>query len=62
MCVGALVYRLWPTDPVANALGMLAGRERSEQDWRDLLTSAGFTGIGILPTGSPVSVIHATVR
>jgi hypothetical protein len=43
-------------------LGMLTGRERPEEDWRDLLTSAGFTDIGILPTGSPVSVIHATVR
>ena len=43
-------------------LGMLAGRERPEEDWRDLLASAGFTGIGVLPTGSPLSVIHATVR
>ncbi len=43
-------------------LGMLAGRERPEEDWRELLTSAGFTGIGILPTGTPLSVIHATVR
>ena len=43
-------------------LGMLAGRERPEEDWRELLTSAGFTGIGVLPTGTPLSVIHATVR
>jgi len=43
-------------------LGMLTGRERPEEDWRELLTSAGFTGIGVLPTGAPVSVIHATVR
>jgi hypothetical protein len=41
---------------------MLTGRERPEEDWRDLLTSAGFTGISVLPTGAPVSVIHATVR
>jgi hypothetical protein len=43
-------------------LGMLAGRERPEEDWRALLDSAGFTGIGVLPTGGPLSVIHATVR
>jgi hypothetical protein len=43
-------------------LGMLAGRERPEEDWRELLTSAGFTGIGVIPTGTPLSVIHATVR
>ena len=43
-------------------LGMLTGRERPEEDWRDLLASAGFTGIGVLPAGTPVSVIHATVR
>jgi O-methyltransferase/methyltransferase family protein len=43
-------------------LGMLTGRERPEEDWRDLLTSAGFTGIAVLPTGGPLSVIQATVR
>ena len=43
-------------------LGMLAGRERPEEDWRELLTSAGFAGIDVLPTGTPLSVIHATVR
>jgi hypothetical protein len=42
-------------------LGMLAGRERPEEDWRELLTSAGFTGITMIPTGTPLSVIHATV-
>lgn len=41
-------------------LGMLSGRERREEDWRELLTSAGFTGIGVIPTGTPLSVIHAT--
>ena len=43
-------------------LGLRAGRERPGEDWRELLTIAGFTGIGVLPTGTPVSVIHATVR
>jgi hypothetical protein len=43
-------------------LGMLAGRERPEEDWHELLASAGFTGISVLPTGTPLSVIHATVR
>jgi hypothetical protein len=42
-------------------LGMLSGHERREQDWHELLTSAGFTGTGVIPTGTPLSVIHATV-
>jgi hypothetical protein len=42
-------------------LGMLAGQERAEDQWHDLLSTAGFTGIGIRETGTPLSVIHATV-
>lgn len=42
-------------------LGMLAGQERAEDQWHDLLSAAGFTGIGIRETGTPLSVIHATV-
>jgi O-methyltransferase domain/Dimerisation domain len=41
-------------------LGMLAGQERAEDQWHDLLSTAGFTGIGIGETGTPLSVIHAT--
>lgn len=32
-----------------------------EDQWHDLLSTAGFTGIGIRETGTPLSVIHATV-
>jgi hypothetical protein len=42
-------------------LGMLAGQERAEDQWHDLLSTAGFAGIGIRETGTPLSVIHATV-
>jgi hypothetical protein len=42
-------------------LGMLAGKERTEAEWRELLTAAGFTGIGIHQTGTPLSIIEATV-
>jgi hypothetical protein len=42
-------------------LGMLVGQERAEDQWHDLLSTAGFTGIDIRETGTPLSVIHATV-
>jgi hypothetical protein len=43
-------------------LGMMAGKERTEPEWHDLLNAAGFTGIGIHQTGTPLSIIEATVR
>jgi len=43
-------------------LAMLAGQERAETEWRELLTTAGFTGIEIRPTSTPLSVIKATVQ
>jgi hypothetical protein len=35
------------------------GRERTEQEWRDLFANAGFRLSRILPTKSPFSVIEA---
>jgi O-methyltransferase domain/Dimerisation domain len=40
-------------------LAMVGGKERSEPEWRELLTAAGFTGIAVRHTGTPYSVIHA---
>lgn len=37
------------------------GRERMEQEWRDLFTSAGFRLKRIVPTKSPFSVIEAEI-
>ena len=31
-------------------------------EWRELLTAAGFAGIGILQTGTPFSIIQATAQ
>ena len=45
-----------------NMLAMMGGKERTEPEWRELLTAAGFTGIAIRQTGTPFSVIQATVR
>jgi hypothetical protein len=45
-----------------NMLAMLDGKERTETEWRELLTAAGFTGIEIHQTGTPLSVIQATVQ
>jgi hypothetical protein len=42
-------------------LAMLAGKERTEPQWHDLLTATGFTGIEIRDTGTPLSVIQASV-
>jgi hypothetical protein len=43
-----------------NMLAMMGGKERTETEWRELLTATGFTGIGIRQTGTPFSVIQAT--
>jgi O-methyltransferase domain/Dimerisation domain len=43
-----------------NMLAIMGGQERTETEWRELLTAAGFTGIGIRQTGTPFSVIQAT--
>jgi DNA-binding Lrp family transcriptional regulator len=43
-------------------LGMVSGKERTEQEYRDLLDSAGFTLDRIVPTPSPFSVLEATPR
>jgi hypothetical protein len=40
-------------------LAMAEGKERTEPEWRDLLTAAGFTGIVVRQTGTPYSVIQA---
>jgi len=45
-----------------NMLAMLDGKERTETEWRGLLTAADFTGIEIHQTGTPLSVIQATVQ
>jgi hypothetical protein len=42
-------------------LAMLAGKERTERQWHDLLTATGFTGVEIRDTGTPLSIIQATV-
>ena len=45
-----------------NMLAMMGGKERTETEWRELLTAAGFTGIEIHQTRTPLSVIQATVQ
>ena len=45
-----------------NMLAMLDGKERTETEWRELLTAADFTGIEIHHTGTPLSVIQATAQ
>ena len=45
-----------------NMLAMMGGKERTDTEWRALLTSAGFTGIEIRQTGTPFSVIQATAQ
>jgi O-methyltransferase domain/Dimerisation domain len=45
-----------------NMLAMMGGQERAEAEWRELLTDAGYADIGIYPTGTPFSIIEATVR
>ncbi|MFJ4654685.1 methyltransferase [Nocardia sp. NPDC088792] len=43
-------------------LGMLTGKERTEQEYRDLLHSSGFTLDRIVSTPSPFSILEATLR
>ena len=43
-------------------LAMVGGQERTEAEWREILADAGYAGIAIRPTGTPFSVIEATVR
>jgi hypothetical protein len=45
-----------------NMLAMLDGKERTETEWRELLTAGDFTGIEIHQTGAPLSVIQATAQ
>ena len=45
-----------------NMLAMMGGKERTGPEWRELLQGAGFTGIEIRQTGTPFSVIQATVK
>ena len=45
-----------------NMLAMMGGKERTETEWRELLSAAGFTGIEVRQTGTPFSVIQATVQ
>ena len=45
-----------------NMLAMMGGKERTETEWRELLTGVGFTGIEIRQTGTPFSVIQATAQ
>jgi hypothetical protein len=40
-------------------LAMAGGKERTEPEWRELLTAAGFTGIAVRQTGTAFSVIQA---
>ena len=64
---GELVHTVRTGQPAAGHLygqpffAWLAGQERAEDQWHDLLSTAGFAGIGIRETGTPLSVIHATV-
>ncbi|MCS7482489.1 methyltransferase [Umezawaea endophytica] len=43
-------------------LGILGGKERTEQEYRDLLESAGFTLDRVLDTPSPYAILEATLR
>jgi hypothetical protein len=47
---------------VVDMLAMMGGQERTETEWRELLTDAGYAGITIRPTCTPFSVIEATPR
>jgi len=40
-------------------LVMPGGKERTEQEFRDLFARAGFTLTRVVPTGSPLSVVEA---
>jgi hypothetical protein len=43
-------------------LAMMGGKERTEGEWCELLTGAGFTDINLRPTSTPFSIIEATAR
>jgi hypothetical protein len=43
-------------------LGMVTGKERNEQEYRELLDSAGFTLDHVVVTPSPFSILEATLR
>ena len=43
-------------------LVMPGGKERTEQEFRDLFARAGFTLTRIVPTGSPLSVVEAKLK
>jgi hypothetical protein len=43
-------------------LAMMGGQERTEAEWHEFLTVSGYADITIRPTGTPFSVIEATVR
>jgi hypothetical protein len=45
-----------------NMLAMMGGQERTEAEWRELLTDASYIGTASRPTGTPFSIIEATVR
>jgi hypothetical protein len=45
-----------------NMLAMMGGKERTETEWRELLSAEGFTGIEVRRTATPFSVIQATVQ
>jgi hypothetical protein len=45
-----------------NMLAMMGGKELTETEWRELLTAAGFAGIGIRQTGTPFSIVQATAQ
>ena len=45
-----------------NMLAMMGGKERTETEWRELLSAEGFTGIEVRQTATPFSVIQATVQ
>jgi hypothetical protein len=45
-----------------NMLAMMGGKERTDTEWRELLTAAGFAGIGIRQTGTPFSIVQATAQ
>jgi hypothetical protein len=43
-----------------NMLAMTGGKERTEAEWREFLTAAGFADIVVHHTGTPFSVIQAS--
>jgi len=62
----AWFIRFVGVDGVIGPLGFggftMGGKERTETEWRELLTAAGFAGIGIRQTGTPFSIVQATAQ